>query len=315
VNFKGSAQAFKKPPDVSESGELTINLDDTGLLLVDIQPGNIDFKKAASALVTVKYEPHAAPPIEEQFLIDSKTAGAAKLEKAIFEKRDKPVNYEILYTMVDGKTLHSGPFSTQGRKIFVNSPFNDTRTVNFRAVGDLVGTIEAIDVDATYTDAKNGYTVTGDKQMKAGDAAFDWSFPVIDSTAGVVTYTALIHHKDGTVESIPPTPVDGSPVKVGDEVAQIVEISVLTDFIDFTKIALVKVDLRYRPDGINDAQSQDLIVRKAGTTPPTWKLEMQKAMTKYVWSATYFLLDQTTRHVAETTTSDPTIPLPAMPAA
>ena len=316
VNFEGASRTFESPPAPSERGELTINVDDSGLLLVDVNAGNLDFTKVASALVTVRYEPHTAPVIEEQYLID-KANTTHQLQKAIFEKRDQPLTYQVVYTMVDGKTYTTTKQTTQGRQIFANSPFNDTRQVSFRAVGDLTGEIDAIDVDASYIDEANDYRVAASHTMKAGEPFWDWSFPVIDAAGGQVTYSGMIRRKDGTVEAIAPATAERSMVTIGEEVARLLEVTVVSDLVDFTQVALVKVALRYRPADAANEQSRDLIIKASdGSTPHTWNIELaDPTQDSYAWSATYYMVDQSHRDLPETTTDDPAIVLPPVPAA
>jgi hypothetical protein len=313
VNYDGVARTFTSPVTPSSSEELTINVDDAGLLLLDIGAGNLDFEKVKSAQVTVRYEPAGSPVIEEQYLID-KEHPTEQLQKAIFEPRNRPITYQITYTMADGQVFKVPEQTTSGRQLWINSPFTDLRQVSFRAVGNLATEIEAIDLDALYRDDPNKYRVGESRTLNAGTPFWDWQIPVLDPAAGVVTYSGAIRRKDGTVTQIPETTATSGIVTVGEAIARLLDVSIEPSLIDFEQVALVKVELRYRPNGTTVAQKD--VVIKPGVTPETWQVELvDEANNTYFWSATYFLKDSTQREIQESSSGDNTLVLPAIPPA
>ena len=308
VNFKNSAQPFEMPTQTSKSDELTISVDDTGLLLVEVRKGNLNLDEIPSALVTVRYEPTTMPAIEEQYVIDA-THDTHSLQKAILERRSKPVTYKIDYRTADGKTL-STPWRETVRQIYVNSPFTDLREVMVTAEGDFTAEIDSILVDLAYQDAANDYTVHTNGALTKGSTFLDWKFPVIDHTVGTVTYSGTIRRQNGTVEDIPPTIATGS-ISIGEHVEKLLPITLQPDLIDFNQVALVRVALRYGTDPAT-RQEEDLILRDA--SPQTWTIELPdlESPRTYSMSVTYYLKDGTSRQLPETVSDalKPVIPPP-----
>ena len=312
VNFEHAAQAFEVPAQTSKREELTINIDDTGLLLVEVTKGNIDLAETPTALVTVRYEPATMPAIQEQYVIDAAN-DAYSLQKAIFEPRTKPVSYKIDYRTADGKNL-STPWRETARQIYVNSPFNDLRQVMVTGEGDFNTEIDSILVDLVYEDTANGYSVRTNGALKKGNTFIDWKFPVIDHTVGTVTYSGTIRRQDGTVEDIPPTVATTASIRMGEHVERLVTVTVEPSLIDFSKVALVRLALRYGSDPAT-RQEKDFILRDA--TRPTWTIELpdRDSPRTYSMSATYYLKDGTPRQLPETVTDALELVVPPLPPA
>jgi hypothetical protein len=311
VNFTDTARPYEVTARTSKLEELTIGVDDAGLLLVDVMAGNIDFAKIPSALVTVRYTPTTAPAIEEQFILDTGHQ-THRLQKAIFEPRTNPVTYQIDYRTAEGKTL-STPWRETTRQVYVNSPFNDLREVMVVAEGDLTDEIESILIDLDYADAPNDYSVHLTGSLDKDNPFIDWKFPVLDHAAGTVSYSGTVRRRGGTVEDIPLTTATGGTVKVGEHVERELAVTVSADLIDFTQVALVRVALRYGTDP-ETRQDKDLIVR-SGSAIPVWTVELpdKSSPRSYTMSATYYLKDQTQRLLAETTTDALELVLPPLP--
>jgi hypothetical protein len=298
VNFENSALTYDRPAVTSKSDELTINLDDTGLLLVEVMKGNLDLTAIPSAVVTVRYAPTTMPVIEEQFVIDA-GHDTHSLQKVILEPRTKPVSYQIDYRTADGRTL-STPWRETARQIYVNSPFADLREVLVTGEGDFTTEIDSILVDLVYEDSANSYTVHTNGALTKGSTFINWTFPVIDRSVGTVTYSGTIRRQDGTVQDIPPTVATGS-ISIGEHVEKLLPITFQPDLIDFTQVALVRVALRYGADPAT-LQQEDLILRD--TKPQTWTIELPDldSPRSYSMSITYYLKDGTSRQLPETVT-------------
>jgi hypothetical protein len=314
VNFTGSARAYEVPAQTTKLKELTINIDDTGLLVVDVHAGDIVFTETPSATVTVRYEPISMPVIEEQFVVDEKHL-TYSLQKAIFEPRTKPVQYKIDYRTAEGKLL-STPWRETPRQVAVNSPFHDHRNVHIQAVGNLESEIDSIFIQLDYTDAANGYAVSGTAGLDKDSPFFDWSFPVLDPTAGVVTYSGSISRQDGTVEDIPITVAETNTIKVGEKIGEIVTVTLDSTMVDFAQVALVRVVLRYGSDPAT-LQRKDLILRESNSHP-TWTIELptRTASHDYSMSAVYYLKEGGTQRQLAASVSDATeLIMPSLPQA
>ncbi|MET8161531.1 hypothetical protein ABZT47_34675 [Sphaerisporangium sp. NPDC005289] len=309
VNFKGAARAYESPPNLpGKGGEITLNVDDTGLLMVDIEAGAIEPAKFPLALVTVRYTPSTGPEIEEQYAV---TADNKKysLREPIYEPRRGPVRYRIEYHDAEGRTLTTTWLETV-RRIYVNTPFHELRKVHISATGDLTAEIETISVDLSYADAGNDYSVAETVELRKGDTSFDWEVPVIDLKAGEITYSGYIRRYDGSVERIPPTVLAGGSFVVGESFGALMEVRIVPDRVDFTQVALVTVELRY-----GDDQFYDVLLRP-GDRPEPWRVELTApSERRYRWSATYYMKDQTERAVPERSSDNAQLVLPALPPA
>ncbi|MCW2882158.1 MAG: hypothetical protein JWQ95_6258 [Sphaerisporangium sp.] len=309
VNFKGASRPYESPPNLPGVGsEITLNVDDTGLLMVDIEAGAIDSTKIPLALVTVRYEPAAGPEIEEQYAItaDKKTQS---LRRPIYEPRRGPVRYRIEYHEADGRTLTT-TWLESARRIYVNTPFHNVKKINIGAMGNLDTEIDTISVDVSYADAANDYTVAETFELRKGTKTLDWEVPVIDLNAGEVTYSGYIRRFDGSVEQIPATVLQGSSILVGEQFDRVMDVQVVVDRVDFTQVALVTVELRY-----GDDQYMDVLVRP-GQQPELWHVELTDVSRRqYRWSATYYMKDQTERTVSERLSDNQKLVLPALPPA
>lgn len=314
VNFENSTRAYEVAAQTSKLEELTINVDDTGLLLVDIEKGDIDFAKVPTATVTVRYEPTAAPAIEEQYVVDSANTKHS-LQKAIFELRTKPIQYKIDYRTAEGKAL-STPWRTTARRIFVNSPFSDVRKVTVNAIGNLETEIDSIFVDLEYVDPPNNYSVSTNGQLDKNTKFLPWSIPVIDHTAGTLTYSGMIRRKNGTTEEVPPTVATSNTINIGEKVGELVIVTIDSELIDWTQVALVRVVLRYGTDPAT-RQQKDLIVRENNPSP-TWTIEFPERTSPrtYSMSAVYYLkAGGAQRTLTESTTDATELVMPPLPPA
>jgi hypothetical protein len=314
VNFENSARAYEVPMQQDNAKLLTINIDDTGLLLVDVRKGDLDFTTIPTAVVTVRYEPVNGAPIEEQFVVDQ-AHPEHRLERAIFEARTKPVRYRIDYRTADGKPL-STPWQETSRQIAVNSPFRDQRHIRIRAAGNLETEVESVFLDLAYTDTANDYRQTSNCVLKKGAPDEEWVFPVIDLGGGVVTFSGTVKRYDGSIESIPVTTAVTDTIVAGEVFAATFAVQVDPGIVDFSQAALVRVELRHGADPAT-AQARDVVARDNATLPAVWTVELQDrtAPRTYTWSATYYLKDGTTRSVPAGESDDLVLVLPAMPPA
>lgn len=309
VNFTGSAQVFRSPVKTSRAEQLTIGVDDTGLLIVDVDPGDLDFQATPSAVVTVRYEPAAAPVIEEQFVFTKEAAEPRALQQVMLEPRTRPVTYKIDYRTDEGKHLVT-PWRETVRRLSVNSPFRDQRTLHVFAVGDLEDEIDSIWVDLNYTDPANDYTVTESVSLDKQKDFYEWDVPVISAGAGTISYSGRIRRRNGTVETVPTTVAETASVSVGEVVEDFRQVVVQTFRVAFTRVAAIRVVLRYGD------QREELLLRDATTKPDSWRIEVpdKDAPFVYRWSATYYLTDGTTVEVPESTSDVENLVLPNVPA-
>jgi hypothetical protein len=307
VNYKGSAKTFKSEPKKTDERILTVNVDELGILHVDIEVGDLNFDQVASAQVTFEYDA-ASGKIEEQFVFD-KTNRTASIRKAIFEPRERPYRSKTKLIMADGQEHVGEWIEGYAAKLFVNDIFTQTKTVSVRAAGDLQNEIDTIFVDLVYDDAAEKFTQTASPALSASSPFFDWQFAVPGEGKGVVSYSGEIRRKNGTVEAIPKTVATGATIMVGEIVADKLVLTVLGDLLDFKQVKLAKVALRYEDLANAVTQAKDLIFRD-GSPEQTWEVELKdKTKREYTWEAAYFLVDGTKRTAGPERSSEQTLVL------
>jgi hypothetical protein len=303
VNYKGESRTFQAAEVTTDHTALTINVGDLGLLVVNGTTGDINFDQVRQAQVTITYD-DAGGTIEEQFALD-KASNKFSLQKLLGGPRDRPYHYKVKYVMADGRELLDDPKESSSEDLFINDPFSAVKTVGLRGLGNFDTDVDTIFVDLKYSDDKRQYTVTKSIALSKAQPFFDWSFPVINSAAGKVSYSGTIKFKNGTVEAI--APVEGAPdtILVGKLVADTLEISVAPDLIDWSAVKLVKVSLHYA-DPTNHVDVHKDFLLKQGAPAASWKVDLKdKTKNAYDWSATYFMNTQpASERQAHGTTSD-----------
>lgn len=315
VNYKNSSQRFESKPVETDERFLTINVGDTGILLVEVAPGDINFNQVKEAQVTLRYEDAAngVPPSEQIYRIDKDHLNHRWVQ-VIFKPKTQPVRYHVKYFMADGREFETSVQETLSPRIFINDPFSATRTVGVRGFGDFAGRIDTIFVDLKYTDEKNKYSQSHSAALNAGSTFFDWAFPVIDAAGGKVTYSANIRFKDGTVEEIAETEAKKDTIMLGD-VLLTQPVEVMADLVDFTAVKLVKVTLHYKDEANGIDETQDMVFKKDAAGAQKWAFPYKdKTRKAYSYSAAYFFADGSNKKIDPTTTTEETLVLPERPA-
>jgi hypothetical protein len=312
VNYKGSDPYVA--PVQSIKGTHTVSGGDLGVL-DGLVRSTLDYDVWKSAEVTVRYAPHAGPPIEETFLFNQSTDTKAEQHfiHPVRERVDQPISYEVAYTLKDsGTIINSGPLTGWG-EVVVSSPLKRQRVISVRGVGDFDAKIDTIYVDLVYDDQTHGYHLTQTVNLSKTVPFMDWKFYVFDPDNGTASYQATVRHKDGTVQSLPVTPVTGT-IFVGDIVAGIVTAQIEPDLVDWTKVKLVKVSIDFATDVPEHAQHHDVIVRSGDKPSDVVFAAPDAAHTTFSWTATYYLADGSTRATAPAIESSQIV-LPVTPPA
>ncbi len=312
VNYKGSDRVFKSAEIETDDKSLTINVGDSGYLVIDVQPGDLNFDQVEEAQVTLQYEDSAnnVPLLEESFTLD-KDHREHKFAQLIFAPFKNPYKYRVKYFMKDGKEFSVDWQQGQASQLYINDPFSANKTVSVRAIGDLQSDIGTIFVDLKYVDATNNYNQTSSVALSKANPFFDWSFPVIDENAGKVSYSGSIQFQDGKVEDLEETETTKGTIMVGkarDE-NEFLQVQVVPDLLDFAQIKLVQLALHYVDEGNGVDVRKDLVIKSTATVPP-WVVRLQdKTKKNYEWEATYFMSDGTKRHTNPATTGETTLVL------
>jgi hypothetical protein len=318
VNYKGETRTYKSPDIETEDKALTINVGQTGVLNINIQPGDINWEQTSAAQVTMQYEDKAngVDLLEEMFTLD-KDHPLQKFQKVIFQPSANPYRYRVKYQMKDGKEYQVDWVQARSPHLFVNDPFSAQATVGIRAFGDFDRDIDNIFLDLKYTDDPNNYTQIKSVALNKGSTFFDWVFPVINQTGGKLTYSGTITKKGGTTPDTIAEKVNDPTFKtiiIGEAPDEPIEVQVLPDLLNYDKVKLVKVSLSYSDPASAISESKDIIFRKGDTKPLTWQFHPKdKSKNKFQWQATYFMADGTQKKSDPVTTNEPTV-IPDTPA-
>lgn len=309
VNYLGAAQVFQSDTITTDESVLTVNVDDMGILLVDIAPGDLNFQQVRQAQLIMRYadEANGVNLIEQQFIIDE-AHPLHRFQEVIFARRAQPYQYRVKYFMQDGKEYALDWVEGESQSLYINDPFSTTKNIGVRAAGDLENEIDTIFVDLKYEDAGNNYTQTTSIALSKRQPFFEWQFPVIDENAGVVTYAGSIVYKDSTIQEIPETETTSSTPIIGEAIADRLSITVLAALLDFRDIRLARVELTYADGDNGVSERQDFIF--AGNRPQEqiWNLKLKdKTHVDYTWEATYFMADGSRNSQGPTTTDDLTL--------
>lgn len=302
VNYKGSAFVFKSPEVETDDTNLTINVDDLGILALDIAPGDINFGQVDRAQITVRYA-GGARPFEAKFNM-TKDSNTFSVRQVIEQRRTGPVQVQVVYQMTDGREIQGPVHEQTANQLYIDDPFSAMKTISFRAVGDLVNEVAGITVDAVYEDAGNNYRQRVNKNLNKDNPADDWTFPVIDDALGEVRYTATVLFMDGKMKELPETVAKRSTITLGSGTVEFLQISVVPDLMDWDKAKLVNVALSYQ-DTANSVNSRTELRFKAGDAEKSWKVALKDAAkTEYEATTTYFLKDGSKKVVGPTRQSD-----------
>jgi hypothetical protein len=300
VNYKGDSRVFTSEEVETDDTQLTVNVDDLGILVVDVAPGDINFAQVKQAQIRVRYEDGGLrEPVEQQFTMTEQQR-EFKIREVIFKPRTEPIRYDVKFFMADGREFEIKDKTQDSPQIFINDPFSANKTIGLRAVGDLNTKIQAILVDLAYRDAgNNNYTQTKSMALSKSTPFFDWVFPVIDENAGEVRYSGTVQYMDGTTQDIPETVATRPTIELGDKVADRLELTVEPAAIDFSAVKLMIVTLHYA-DPSNGVDERKDLTFKNGDPAKTWAFDMKnKSARDYTWSARAFMIDGSRQDIAE----------------
>jgi hypothetical protein len=305
VNYKGESRIFEKPWIETDVKTLTINVDDLGVWMVDIETGDINFEQVDSAQLTVRYEdPGAVPLIERQFTL-SRDLRKHEIRELIFAPRSRPYQYRVKYFMKGGRELEAAWQDGQSQQLYVNDPFSAMRSIAIRAKGDFETRIDSIFLDLVYEDAAHSYRLTKSQVLsKAGKLFEDWVFPAFDERAGTLTYQGQILYRDGASAPIPATVATSNTILVGEDVLKL-EVEIVPDLIDWSEAKLVIVELAYEDTANGISQSKSFTLKQGGVAPGKWIVNIKdKAKKEYRVQGKYFMQDGSKKEPPEFTTDD-----------
>lgn len=313
VNYTNSSFTFTSPEFTEPGDEVIIKVDDLGVLALDVAADGVDFARVPRTQLTLRYA--GSTPVVKTLNL-SQAAPTAQVLEIIREARTVPIDYEVVYTLADGRDVTGRPGQVAvGQKVLsVSDPFSAPRTITFRALGDLSTQIESVSFDAIYTDPGNSYTQRTSVVLSAQMPFSQWSFPVFDDTAGSVTYTGFVSRKDGTTSPFGPTTTTESVITAGDVVEDWLEVTIQTQLVDWTKVKVLLVGLSYTDPDHDVRERKDFTFDAPTAAAPVWKVALKDpSRTTFSSTSTFFLLDGTRRVVGPQDETETTL-FPQLPA-
>ncbi|TMM42020.1 MAG: hypothetical protein E6F99_01675 [Actinobacteria bacterium] len=307
INYRGESRVYKSAQIPTNEGNLTIGVDDVGILNVEVSAGDINFDEVDRALVTFKYADDGVDPIEDQFQL-TKDGPTHQIQRVILQPVRKEYTYSVRYFMKGGKEVQGDVQSGRSPHLFINDVFGGRKTVGVRGVGDFANRINTVFVNLRYVDDKNDYVQVRSQALSAATTFFDWTFPVISETAGQVKYSAVVSYKDGTSEEIPETVALSDTILLPPPVEAFLEVSIVTDLLDWTRLKLVRASLSYHDADHNISAAKDFIFSPSKSAGATWKVELKnKDRDQYAYAVTYFTTEGTQKTVRNDATDDRTL--------
>ena len=296
VNYLNASKTFQSDKIVADDSQLTINIDEVGVLLVEIGPGDLNFDQVKQVQLTMRYEDtsNGIDLIEQQFILDGDNA-YHRFQDIIYTKRSKPYTYRCKYFMTDGKEYLGDWKTGESNNLYVNDPFSSTEVISARAIGDLDNDIENIFVDFKYEDQGNDYIQTTSIVLNNRQHFFDWKFPVIDESAGVITYSGSIVYRDGTISQISETVAQSKTPMIGEKIQDLMTIEVLAYLIDFVStVRMARIQLKYTDIDNGIVERKDFIFAGNREMEQSWSLKLaDKDKIDFEWTATYYMTDGT----------------------
>jgi hypothetical protein len=310
VNFKAAARTYKSPVIETDEQILTINVDQTGVISVDLLAGDLDFEQVRAAQVTMKYEDaeHNVPLTQQVFTIDE-AHQSQRFQKVIFQEQAKPYEYRVKYIMRDGKEFQGEWIKEWTTPLIVNDPWSETKQIWVRASGNLSEVVDTIFLDLTYTDVLNKYTQTKSIALSENEPAIEVLIPVISGSAGKTVYSGMIKYRDGTEEPIAEQEATKPTIIVGPSVREHMEVTILPDLMwDDPDVRLVRVAVHYA-DIPNQVDLRKEFTFRPGTFDQiSWIVDQKnKDKDDYEWQATFFMNGGIQRKIPLTTTTELTL--------
>lgn len=309
VNYRGESRQFQSPEIETNEGNLTIGVDDVGVLSVAVSAGDLNWTELDRVAVVLAYEDEAngVEKIEEQFQL-TQAAAETKIQHVIFQPMRNNYSYRVKYFMKGGKEYLGPEFQGRSERLFINDVFDARKTVALRGIGDFANRIQTIFVDLEYNDSANGYTQVKSQALTAQSPFSEWTFPVIDDKGGILTYKAMIAYKDGTTDTVQPTQATSSTIVLPPPTAEFMDIQVVTDLIDWNQMRLVRASLSYSDPDNNVLQSKDLIFSSANKANSYWRVELKnRQKNDFTYSLAYYFASGLQKTVPATTTRDRTL--------
>jgi hypothetical protein len=290
VNYQGQSKPYVSPVVTWQTPHITVDVGTLGIFFVAVVIGSVDFTKTPQVQVAIQYPDTDAngAPISRQLSFDS-TKKTDSVSVVLLKPVTKPFTYQVTYIMTDGTQVVTPWASSSMNQIFVNTPFT-TKTVSFVSEGDFVNNIDNIFLKMTYNDGLNNYQQSTDYTFTSANRSHDWTFPVLGSGQGSVTYSGVVSYKDHTTENIPSTTAASSLVTFGPPNQQVITVTPDPAMIDFTQVKLIQLNFEYIDPANSIDIKQEIVLKANSATPPNWTFYTKDpTKTAYTYQATFYM--------------------------
>lgn len=306
INYKGESRIYQSPEIETNEGNLTIGVDDVGILAVDVSAGDLNWNELDRVEVVLTYEDSAndVDLIEERFQL-TQASPNARVEQVIFQPLRNNYKYKAKYFMKGGREYQGPEFEGRSDRLFINDVFDARKTISVRGVGDFVNRIQTIFVDLEYVDEAHDYRQVRSQALTGASPFFEWTIPVIDEKAGITRYKAMVSNKDGTTQTIAMQTATSDTIILPPATAAFLDVQVVTDLLAWDQLRLARVSLSYADPDNNVFQNKDFIFSPANKANTNWRVELKdRARNQYSYAITYYLASGQQRTIPITATRD-----------
>ena len=313
VNYENQSKVFeseRKTIRAADREPLVINLDETGVLSLDVMKGDIDFNTVELAEVVISYEDGEVGPFVERYFIDATTTDAQSFQRVTFGPRKRPFEYDVTKLRLSDGTEISGPKGeVVGPILHVDDTFTAGRMIRCSAAGDLENDIKHMDVTINYTEP--GYSLRESFVLDASAPIAEWPIRVTSLDAGTITYEGLIFRKDGDVRTVGTSTPPSDTFIFGEVVDLRMQVTVVPEqlFAD-PNVRMVIFSGSYTDPDTQEIHllPNQIVSRKDGEITPMvfdWELDLRDDQAReYKWKATVVGGD---RPSVEGTSTDPVL--------
>ena len=306
VNYKGQSRVFESEEHEIDDELLTINVDETGIWYVDVHSGGLNWEQVRQVQARLRYEDRTNDigPIERQVVLTQENE-THQIREPIFAPRRNPYQVQLKYLMHDGKEYIVDWEEHNANQYAVDDPFGATINVRVRAPADLQNEVQNIFVDLRYEDEQNDYVRTTSATLNAANPFLDWTLPVISDRGGRLSYSGHIVYQDGRSEAIPEQEAQQNILVVGPTIAGRLNIEIFPDLIDWDKVRVLRMALKYEDTENGVSESSNVVFRNGDTEMKSHEFTQRDATQKeYEWTATFFMDDGSRVEVGPERTTD-----------
>lgn len=312
ISFAASSRTLELPERRTDRSHVLISFDHTGWLTLDLSTPEIDWQTVRHVEAGLRYgdAEHGVEQVEDVLRLDE-AHPALRYERAIYAPQTRPVELRLAYQLADGRRIERDWTPLSDDTVLVRAPFDSWLDLTVRAAAAF-GPVSGFVVDLEAEDG-TGRTAQQTVRLAPGAETARWRIGTVEPATGDFRYRVTTLWADGgsTVDEWR-TGRGSQTLDVGPRPAALLDVTVVADLIDFTKVKLVKTVLRHHTaDG--QTHSHDVGFGAGRPTSANWRLPLTDrppdGKVEYTVSSTFYLADGTRRQTPETTAADAVVVL------